>query len=518
MLTGTLNLLDWLVILLYMAALVAIGAWSKFRGQAERNVENYLVAHKSMNWVVVALTLFATFFSTISFVAVPGEAYHYGLVMLVFAYAVIIFMPLGIWLFIRFFFMAPTFTAYEYLEKRYNLPCRMLGAVIFLSVRLFYLGIVFYSAAIVFEIMVGWPPLLTILIVGAVTITYGFMGGVKAVIFADVAQAVIIFVAIIAILFALLLAVGFDLGAVFAFAHEEGRLLEKFTDPQFYRLNVHDRWNFWLLAWGAIIGPLMGCCDQMSIQRMLSGKNYKSAVRSYYTNYFISVPLLTMLYVIGLLLFFIYNREGGSQLPEEMQADQVMGYFVNTMLPAPLPGLVVTGLLAALMSTIASGVNCLVTVFLKDIVANTGPKLLEGRRELAWCYAMTVIIGLLAMAVSTVMVLLGKSVRTTVMEVIGVWGTLWVVLFSAFFYGVLSRRVSAPAILASMGISGALAIIVPMIMYYGMPEGERWGFQWVGIPATICALILPPLLSLIWPNRKDINGLTIHTTKGFLKE
>lgn len=508
-----LNILDWGVIALYMLAIIALSTWSKLRERTSRNAENYLVAHKSMNWVIIALTLFATFFSTISFVAVPGEAYNYGLVMLVFAYGPILFMPLGIWLFIRFFFMAPTFTAYEYLEKRFCQSCRILGSLIFLSVRLFYLGIVFYSTAIIFETMLGWPPLLTITVISIITIGYCFFGGVKAIIFADVFQAIIIFIAVFAILIALLLAAGFDLGAVFVFARENGRALERFADPQFYRLNVHDRWNFWLLAWGVIIGPLMGCCDQMSIQRLLAGKNYKSAVRSYYTNYFISIPLLTMLYMIGLLLYFIYNREGGLALPEEIPGDQVMGYFVNTALPAPLPGLVITAFLAALMSTIAGGVNCLVTVFLKDIVATAAPKLLEGEREMIWCYVMTVVIGVLAMITAMVMIVLGQAVRTTVMEIIAVWGALWVVLFSAFFYGVLSKRVSSRAILVSMAISGVVAIVIPMLMYYGMPEGQRWGFQWVGIPATICALTLPPLLSFIWPNRKDIDGLTIYTAR-----
>lgn len=79
-----------------------------------------MMAKRSMNWIVVALAVFATLFSTISFVSIPGEAYNYGMAMMVLGAGQILFLPLGIYLFLRFFFAAPTFTAYEYLERRYN--------------------------------------------------------------------------------------------------------------------------------------------------------------------------------------------------------------------------------------------------------------------------------------------------------------------------------------------------------------------------------------------------------------
>lgn len=135
---------DWAVILLYLLGVTGLGVVSRLRHR--QDADEYLMAKRSMNWFVVALAVFATLFSTISFVSIPGEAYNFGLTMMAVALGQILFVPLGIWLFLRFFFAAPTFSAYEYLEKRYDRNCRRIAAVIFIMIRLFYTGGVFYAA------------------------------------------------------------------------------------------------------------------------------------------------------------------------------------------------------------------------------------------------------------------------------------------------------------------------------------------------------------------------------------
>jgi len=506
---------DWLIVALYLVGILGLSVWSKL--SKKQDTEEYLIARKSMNWVIVSLAVFATLFSTVSFVSVPGEAYNQGLMLMFFGFAPILFLPLAIWLFLRFFFMAPTFTAYEYLEKRFSRANRVLAALFFVILRLSYLGCVFYATSIIFQSLVGWPPLWTILAVGAMTVLYGYLGGVRAVILADVVQSIIIFCAITVILFFLLRLTHFDIGAVLAFAHKNNHTFETFADPNFYRINVHDRWCFWVMALGLVVGPLTSLsCDQMVVQRLLAGKNYRSAVRSVYTNYLISIPVITMLYGIGLILYYYYNA-GGAVLPHGVKGDQVLGYFINSTLPSPLSGLVVAGLLSALMSTVAGGVNSIVTVLLKDIVTMLQPKIVGTNKEMTWCHILTVLVGFFAIFVALIMTILGERVKTTVIEVIGVWGALWGVLLCVFLYGVTSVRVSERAIFVSTCISGCVALVFPYIVYYGLPEGERWGYAWVGLPPLFVALLLPPLLSYLWPNKKNLDGLTIHTTGNFLK-
>ena len=501
--------IDWGVVALYLVIVVFLSLRSRF-GRTQ-DTDEYLMAKRSMNWIVVALAVFATLFSTISFVSIPGEAYNYGMAMMVLGAGQILFLPLGIYLFLRFFFSAPTFTAYEYLERRYSRPCRMIAATIFILIRLFYTGGVFYAAAVIFESLVGWPPWLTIIAVGIFTVFYTLVGGVRAVILADVIQSVVIFGGIVAILFRLLQVTGFDPATVLSFAHAHDKTFELFADPAFYRLNIHDRWNFWLLLYGLVLGPLMTMsCDQLVIQRLLTSKNYQQAVRSSYANYLISIPVVGMLYLIGVFLFYRYNS-GTVQLPEGIRGDQVLGYFINHELPAPLPGLIVTALLSALMSTVAGAINSLVTVFFKDVVSPLRPLLAGTPAEMRYCRILTVAGGILAIGVSGLMIVFGQGVRTTLMEVIGVWSNLWPILFVAFLYGVLSTRISARAILVALAAGGVVNLAFPYLMYYAMPEGERWGFQWLGLPGLVITLVLPPLLSIAWPNRRNLDGLTLKT-------
>lgn len=506
---SNLSLMDWLVVILYILSVIGMGILSKFR--QKQNTEEYLVAHHSMHWFVVALAVFATLFSTISFVASPGEAYNYGLMMLTVSLGQIIFIPLAIWLFLRFFFNAPTFTVYEYLEHRFNRKCRVLAAGIFTAIRLFYTGCVFYAAAVIFESMAGWSPLWTIGIVGLVTMIYTLFGGIRAVIMADVLQSVIIFIGIVAILGSLLWLTEFDFYVIFQFAHLNNHTFERYADVDFYRLNIHDRWNFWLMMLAIFFAPMINLsCDQMVIQRLLAGKNYKQAVRSVYTNYFLSIPVVLMLFSIGIFLYFYYNQ-GGGVLPKGIHGDQVLGFFVNTKLPTPFPGLIVTALLAALMSTVAGAINSLVTVVLKDMIVLWKPELINTQKEVNYCRFMTIIGGMAAMGVAIIMYFLGQKISTTVQEVIAVWACLWPILFSAFFYGVISSRVSAKAMFVSLIASGSVGLLFPYVVYYLLPADQRWGFQWVGLPGQFLALTLPPILALIWPNRKNIDGLTVFT-------
>ncbi len=513
---NTFGAFDWTIVALYLAAVVVLALLSKFR--RKQDADEYLMAKRSMNWIVVALAVFATLFSTISFVSIPGEAYNYGMGMMLLGAGQILFLPLGIWLFLRFFFTAPTFTAYEYLEKRYNRPCRMIAATLFILIRLFYTGGVFYAASVIFESLVGWSPLTTILVIGLFTLFYTVLGGVRAVIFADVIQSIVIFGGITAILFRLLQVTGFDPGTVLNFAHAHDKTFELLAEPSFYRLNVHDRWNFWLLLYGLIITPLMTMsCDQLVIQRLLTSKSYHQAVRSTYTNYLIGIPVVGMLYLIGVFLFYYYNS-GAAALPEGIRGDQVLGYFINHELPTPLPGLIVTALLSALMSTVAGAINSLVTVFFKDVISPLRPLLAGTPAEMRYCRWLTVGGGAAAIAVSILMIVLGNHVKTTLMEVIGVWSNLWPILFVAFLYGVLSTKVSARAILVTLAIGGAINLLFPYTMYYLVPEELRWGFRWLELPGLAVSLLLPPLLSRLWPNRKNLNGLTLQTTREFLRE
>ena len=130
---------------------------------------------------------------------------------------------------------------------------------------------------------------------------------------------------------------------------------------------------------------------------------------------------------------------------------------------------------------------------------------------MTYCYWLSILAGAVSVGIAAFMYISGNGLRTSLLEVVGIWSNLWGILFIAFFYGVLSKRVSSRAIIVTLIICGFMNLVFPYVMYYLVPVESRWGFSWVGIPGQIMAFALPPLLSLIWPETKNLKDLTVWT-------
>ena len=206
--TVSLSAIDWAAIAGYLGLTAGVVWWTHLR---QRNSStDYFLAGRGQNWLIIAITLFAAVFSSISFVAIPGEAFSYGLLYSLPLYVGPPALMLAIWLFLRFFFMSETFTAYEYLEKRFDVNVRLAGSLIFTLSKLIYCGVIFYAAAQLFESLIGWKPWVTVTIIGLFTVVYTAHGGMKAIIATDVMQACVLVGGISAVLYKVLAACGMD--------------------------------------------------------------------------------------------------------------------------------------------------------------------------------------------------------------------------------------------------------------------------------------------------------------------
>lgn len=505
----SLSYLDWIIVAVYTSIAVGIAVWSKI-GQRD-TVEEYFVGGRSMNWLVVSISIFATLFSSISFVAIPGEAYQNGLMFSLYLFGGALATPLAIWMFLRFFFHSPSFTAYEYLEKRYDLSVRLLGAAIFTVLRLIYMGTVYYAVAKLFESLVGWPPMVTVVVVGLITISYTVLGGVKAAVFTDVAQALIIILGIGAILWKVLSLAGYDVFAIYQFAATHGKGYEPLATAHFYGLHWSDRINFFFLIQGVIFSPIINmACDQLTVQRLLASKGYREAKRATLFNAFTSVPIVFMFWMVGIGLFYFYNS-GSIRLPAGMTSDHIMGYFINTQLPSPLPGLIVAALLAALMSTISSVVNSCATVIFADGLMRMNIIQKGDPREMLICRSLSVLSGFVGLGIAILLIIGGQGIQSSVLEISGIWSALWSMLLTAFVYGVLAPRVSARAMFIGMSIGCFFSLVLPYALYYAVPAENRIAFSWIGFPGGMLTWIVPMVISLFWPNRKNLRNLTLWT-------
>lgn len=506
----SLSLWDWVMVVFYIGLTIGVAIWSKYRQRD--TVEEYFVGGRSMHWMVVSLSIFATLCSSMAFVATPGEAYENGLLFSLFILGNIVATPVAAWLFLRFFFHTPSFTAYEYLEKRYNVSVRVLGAGIFTAVRILYMGCVFYATAKLFESLVGWPPLMTIVIVGGITIAYTASGGIKAAAFTDVAQSVIIVIGIGIVLWKILSLAGYSPVAIYQFAAEHGRGYEPLASSRFYRMNLADRINLFFLVTGSFFTAVTCmACDQLTVQRMLASKGYREAKRAAIVNAFTSAPVGLMFWFVGIGLFYFYHAAGKGHAPEGMTSDYVMGYFVSTQLPSPIPGLIVAAILAALMSTISSVVNSCATVIHCDGLLRLGIVEKSHPKEMLICRGLSVLSGCLGLAIAVWLVMASDGIKSSVLEVAGLWGALWNMLIAAFIFGVLVPRISGRAMFIGMLIGSVVSLVLPYPLYYMVPAEDRIAFSWIGVPSMAAAFILPLLLSFIWPNKKPLPDLTIWT-------
>ncbi len=504
-----LHLSDWVVIAVYMGITIGIAVWSKFF-QKETS-EDYFLAGRSVPWFLASLAIFASLFSTISFVSVPGEAFGNGVMLSLNSWLGFLFYPVAIWLFLRFFFFLPTFTAYEYLERRFNLATRLLGSGIFTVVKLIYAGIVFYAAAVLLEVLVGIDPTTTIIVVGLVTVAYTTLGGMKGVILTDAMQACVIVLGMGAILFILLSSAGFDVAAIYRYSAEHGKGFDAVASPEFWRFDLHDRYSFWLLALYLATSPLVALsCDQLVVQRLLTVKGYQGAVRATYSSLLIGLPVAAIFWLVGLALFYYYGHRPG-QLPEGMAADQVLGFFIRTATPAPVPGLIAAAALAALMSTISSVVNSVATVIYRDGLVRLGVYREGGVHEINICRALSAVAGLVSVGLALLLRYGGSGIQSSIFEVAGIWAGLWVVLMTAFLLGVLVPRVSGRAMMCGLAVGGAVTLLLPYLLYYSVPAGERVSFNWMGTPGMLISFVLALGLSFLWPNRKNLSDLTLWT-------
>ncbi|MFO1447103.1 MAG: sodium/solute symporter [Opitutaceae bacterium] len=510
-----LTTLDWLVLGVYMVGILVTAHSSK---GGRSTLAQYFLADRSLSWFTVGLCLYATLFSTVSFVAIPGEAYKNGVLFSLNSIGYALFTPLAVWMFLRFFYRTSSFTAYEYLERRFDRGVRIWGAGVFLIARLLYLAVVFYSAASIFETLLGWPPWLTVVAVGLFTVYYSYHGGMKAIALTDVVQSLIIFGAIAFILVKLSLLVDFDYAGLWTAVQQGGRGYGTLATPEFYSFDPRARYTAWTALALALIGPLTNYgTDQLFVQRMLSTKTYAAAKQAIWLKTLVALPVSLSLYAIGLLLYFYYDHV--VKAPLTVPGDQLLGFFIREHMPAPMPGIVAAALLAALMSTVSSTAATLATVTTVDLLAFVpGWKERTELGSVAWGRWLTVVWGLAAMGLALVLTYAGRTVESTVLEVAQVWSGLWLILLVVVLYGIFTRWATARGARVALMVGIVCNLTAPYLLYYRVPAAERISFVWVSLPGFLIAALLLGGVSLFDRRKtRDLTGLTFRTVSASIK-
>ncbi len=296
------SILDWIVLLGTLIFIVAYGVW-KTRGS--KNIEGYLLGDKSMKWWTIGLSIMATQASAITFLSTPGQAYHDGMRFVQFYFGLPLAMVVVSATFVPIFHKLKVFTAYEYLETRFDLKTRMLGALLFLIQRGLAAGITIYAPSIVLTSLLGWNLTFTIIFIGVLVIIYTVSGGTKAVSQTQKHQMAvmmggIIFAGIIVLTY---LPDNVDFLDTLRVAGKMGKL-----NVVTFDFDVNDRYNIWSgLIGGFFLAMAYFGTDQSQVQRYLTGKSVTESRFGLLFNGMVKVPLQFIILFIGVLVFLFYQ-------------------------------------------------------------------------------------------------------------------------------------------------------------------------------------------------------------------
>ncbi|MFN0086803.1 MAG: sodium:solute symporter [Blastocatellia bacterium] len=294
--------LDWAIVAVYLAYIVYDGLRLTKRSN---EIEGYFLASRSLPWWAVGMSVMATQLSAITLVSTTGQAYADGMRFVQFYFGLPFAMIILCVTVVPFFYRARVYTAYEYLERRFDAKTRALASFCFLIQRALACGTVIAAPAVVLSIVLGWNEWQTILVMGLTTTIYTMFGGVQAVTWTDVKQMVVIFVGLFVVLYVIVeqFPAGVSMGEGLTLASATGRL--KTVDFSF---NPKETYTFWSgLLGGMFLALAYFGCDQSQVQRFLTARSVSEGRTSLLMSAFVKIPMQFMILFIGIMVFVFYQ-------------------------------------------------------------------------------------------------------------------------------------------------------------------------------------------------------------------
>ncbi len=412
---GTLN---YMVLGFYLAGMMGIGLYFARR---QESAEQFFLGGRKLPWLAVAMSMYASLTSAVTFLGLPGTAYSENIALIIVCVISPIVAPFILILFYPIYHRLQVTTSYEYIEKRFGPTARYGVAGLFVLARLGWLGTVVYAPSMAMSIVTGIPLWSCICMMGLLATVYTALGGLAAVVWTDVVQFIILIGGAIWVAASLIHGVDGGMETIMTLARETGRL------------HIVD----WKLNLFTMSGPIVAISfffqlmqdygtDQVTVQRLMATGSLRNTIKSVTFNACTDFFFIGLLLFIGLGLFAFFQT---LTLPENMTSDQVMPYYIIHYLPQGISGLIITAVFAAAMSSMDSGINSIATVILNDFAKSVKNKVRTAR-------ILTIGLGIFATALAFYVSTLGGIIKAF---------ASFMSLFSApvlalFLLGVLTRR------------------------------------------------------------------------------
>lgn len=448
----------------YFAATMAIGlaSWRK-----SRSVEGYTAADRSLPGWLTGLSILGTYVSSISFLALPGKAFAADWNPFVFSLS----LPLATWIavkwFMPFYRREARLSAYEHLEERFGPWARVYAAICYLLTQLARMGTVMYLMALPMAVLLGWDIRIIILVTGLAVTLYSMVGGIVAVILTDAIQTVVLMLGAIACAVMIPLMLPGGLGQLRELAAEH----HKFSLGSFGAgLGAP---TFWVvLVYGLFINLQNFSVDQNYVQRYLVAKSDREAGKSVWLGGLLYVPLSAVFFFIGTALFAYYTAQPDA-LPaiyrDAAKSDYVFPWFIVTVLPPGVSGLLVAAIFAAAMSTVSTSLNSSATIVLNDFYRRYVNRTPGEKGAMRFLHGTTLVWGVFGTGVALAM--------TRVKSALDAWWLLAGIfsggMLGLFLLGFWSRRAGNRAALG--GVIVGLLLVLWMTL---SPKWAAWPDAW----------------------------------------
>ena len=296
------QIIDWIVLI---GTLLFIVLYGTYKTRNNKNVTDYLKGGNSSNWWTIGISVMATQASAITFLSTPGQAYHDGMGFVQFYFGLPIAMVIICMVFIPLYDKLKVFTAYEYLESRFDLKTRSLTAILFLIQRGLAAGITIFAPSIILSAVLGWDLVTLNVIIGSLVIIYTVSGGTKAVSITQKQQMAVIFAGML-ITFLIILnylpqEISFTKALELAGANGKLEILD-------FSFNLDNRYTFWSgIIGGTFLALSYFGTDQSQVQRYLSGKSVKESQMGLIMNGLLKVPMQFFILLVGVMVFVFYQ-------------------------------------------------------------------------------------------------------------------------------------------------------------------------------------------------------------------
>ncbi len=413
--------IDYIILSAYFGGVVILAS---FFGKSQKSLKDFLMGGGTIPWWAAAFAGIATVTSAISYIGAVGLGFSTNFSFLQYRLALPIAAAVICIIIIPFFFNLKLYSIYEYLEKRFSLAVRLVGSSLFILFKSCFLAIGIYAPAIIISVLSGIDIIWVVLLTGIFTTAYTLIGGMKAVIWTDVPQLIIMLGGIFVIIAVAVNGIDGGLAHAFDIAYEHGKF-EYFN----FSTSLTDTYT----VWGGIIGGTFLIIsqfgtDQAEMQRFLTVDSLKKSNYAFIVSVLVATLIGFLIFFEGAVLFAFYEQKNQT----DIESNQVFIRFVVDELPSGFRGFLIAALFAASMSTISSVLNSLTTVFLSDFYDRFWKK--EATVTLA--RKVTLSIGLFSTLLACLGGLLGNILEAS-MTIINFFGGA---LVGLFLLGMLSKR------------------------------------------------------------------------------